>query len=184
MALKGNEAGTDGGVVWEGRPAIGVYVAIYAVIAVVAAGILIGLELYTARSVSAISNIFYHSLVVGPLTIPDAIEFITGLVVLIIFLAKLVGLVLLRASNSYQLRTDGLYVNKGIANLSNTFISAMAFSDAKLTRTIGMRMLGRGRIVVEANDGRRFELKLLKDSANVQALIRSNLSHPTVRIEK
>jgi hypothetical protein len=181
MADKDNR---DGGVVWQGRPAIGVYVLLYGVLALVAIGILVGLELYTARTISSISSVFYASPKVGPLEIPYAVEAITALIVAVVFLAKVVALLLVRASNSYELRTDGLYVNKGIANLQNTFVSAMAFSDAKLTRTLGMRIVGRGRIVVEANDGRRFEMKLIKDSSEVQSLIRSNLSHPTVRVEK
>jgi len=174
----------DTGFVWEGRPAIGVYVALYAILAAIVAAALIGLEVYAADSITSLKSAFFMSVTLGPITIPDTLEFLTGLAVLIVFLAKVVGLLLLRLGNSYQLRTDGIYVNKGLANLQNTFISAMAFSDAKLTRTLGMRLLGRGRIVVEANDGRKFELKLLKDSANVQQLIRANLSHPTVRVEK
>jgi hypothetical protein len=181
MAVAGKN---DGGVVWQGRPAIGVYVLLYGVLALVAIGILVGLELYTARAISSISGVFYATLPAGPLDIPDAVEVITVLIIAVVFLAKVVGLIITKVENSYELRTDGLYVNRGIANLQNTFISAMAFSDAKLIRTLGMRIVGRGTIVVEANDGRRFELKMIKDSSNVQSLIRSNLSHPTVRVEK
>lgn len=174
----------DGGIVWSGRPAIGVYLALYGILAAVGIAIFVGLELYAAGAVSSISGIFHDPLKLGPVDIPDAVEFVTALIIVVLYLVKVVGLVLLRASNKYELRTDGIYVNRGIANLQNTFISAMAFSDARLTKTIGMRILGRGRIVVEANDGRRFELKMLKDSDQVQAMIRSNLSHPTVRVEK
>jgi hypothetical protein len=174
----------DAGVVWRGRPAVGVYVILYGVLSLVAIGILVGLELYTARAFSAVSGAFYGSLKLGPVKIPDAVEVITALIVAVLFLVKVVRLLIFKARNSYELRTDGLYVNTGIANLQNTFISAMAFSDAKLTRTLGMRIVGLGRIEVEANDGRRFQLKMIKDSSNVQSLIRSNLSHPTVRVEK
>jgi hypothetical protein len=118
------------------------------------------------------------------LTIPDALEVVTVLIVLIAFLAKLVGLVIYRAGHSFELRIDGLYVNRGIANLQNTFISAMAFSDAKLIRTLGMRIVRRSTIIIEANDGRRFEMRMLRDGNNVQALIRNNLSHPTVRMDR
>jgi hypothetical protein len=181
MTDKGN---TDGGVVWQGRPAIGVYVALYGVLALVAAGIIVGLEVYTARTFGAVSSFFYSSLKAGPVEIPYALEAITIIIIGLVLLVRVVGLVIVRTSNSYELRTDGLYVNKGIANLQNTFVSAMAFSDAKLTRTLGMRIVGRGRIVIEANDGRRFELRMIKDSSNVQAMIRTSLSHPTVRLEK
>ena len=72
----------------------------------------------------------------------------------------------------------------GRPSRSAPFISAMAFSDAKLIRTLGMRIVGRSMIIVEANDGRKFEMRMLEDGANVQTLIRNNLSHPTVRLEK
>ncbi len=173
----------DENVVWAGRPAIAAYAVLYGVLILVLAGILVGLELFIARTVGPISGALYASLKAGPITIPDAVEVATALVLLFAFLAKLVGLALTRASSRYELRTDGLYVNKGIVSLSNTFISAVAFSDARLVRTPGMRVVGLGKIIVEANDGRRFELKMVKDSTNVQNLIRSNLSHPTVRVE-
>jgi hypothetical protein len=184
MATMVDKGNTDGGVVWQGRPAIGVYVALYGILALAAIAILVGLELYTAHAISSISSVLDGSLKAGPVDIPYGLEVITALIIAVVFLVKVVGLLIVRTSNSYELRTDGLYVNKGIANLQNTFISAMAFSDARLTRTLGMRIVGRGRIVVEANDGRRFELMMIKDSSNVQSMIRSSLSHPTVRVEK
>jgi len=177
-------SGSAGGAVWSGRPAIGVYVILYGVLSAIAAAILVGLEVWTAAKVSSLSSIFYASLHVGGVAIPDALEVATVLIVLIIFLVKVIGLVIYRAGHSYELQTDGLYVNRGIANLQNTFISAMAFSDAKLLRTLGMRLVGRSTIIIEANDGRKFEMRMLKDGPNVQYLIRSNLSHPTVRVEK
>jgi hypothetical protein len=115
--------------------------------------------------------------------IPYALEVATIAIVLLAYLAKLVGLAILRARNSYELRTDGLFINTGIANLEDVFISPMAFSDARLIRTLPMRIVGRSTIVVEANDKRRFEMRLVKDGQRVQSLIRSNLGHPVVRID-
>jgi hypothetical protein len=157
---------------------------LYGIIALVAAAVLILLEFSVASNVSGLSGIFLASINLGPVAIPYVVEVGTALIILIVYLSKAVGLVLFRAGNSYELRTDGLYVNSGIANLQNTFISAMAFSDARLVRTVGMRVVGRSLIVVEANDGRRFEMRMIKDGLNVQSLIRSNLSHPRVRVEK
>lgn len=171
------------GVIWSGRPTIGVYVMLHAIVAAVAAAILVGLEVYTADRFSAVTSLFYASLKVGPVTIPDALEVVTILIVFIAFLGKLVQLVLYRAGHSYELRSDGLYLNKGIANLQNTFISAMAFSDARLVRTLGLRIIGLSSIIVEANDGRRFEMRMILEGARVQSLIRSTLSHPTVRVD-
>ena len=84
MAEMGNR---DEGVVWRGRPAVGVYIALYGALALVAAGVLVALELYTAKSISSISGIFYGSVKVGPLSIPYAVEAITILVIAVVFLA-------------------------------------------------------------------------------------------------
>jgi hypothetical protein len=173
-----------GNVVWSGKPSIGVYVLLYGVVSAAVAAILVGLEVYAGDQVPALGNALFASLKVGSLTIPDLFEVITILILLVYFLIKVLQLSLYKAGHSYELHTDGIYVNRGIANLQNTFISAMAFSDARLIRSLGMRIVGRSLIIIEANDGRKFEMKMLKDGVNVQTLIRSNLSHPTVRIDK
>ncbi len=172
---------STGNVVWSGRPSISVYLLLYGILAAVIAAILVALEVWAGDTVS---GVFFTSVRIGALRIPDIVEVVTVLVILVFYLVQAVGLALYQYGHSYELRTDGIYVNKGIANLSNTFISAMAFSDAKLIRTLGMRIVGRSTIIIEANDGRKFELRMLKDAVNVQNLIRSNLSHPTVRVEK
>jgi hypothetical protein len=173
-----------GGVVWSGKPSISVYVLLYGVVAAVVAAILVVAEVYAANSVKEIGDIFFSSVTLGSVKIPDIVEVVTVLVILVFFLVRVVGLSLYKAGHSYELHTDGMYVNRGIANLQNTFISAMAFSDARLIRSLGMRIVGRSTIIIEANDGRKFEMKMIKDGFNVQTLIRSNLSHPTVRIDK
>jgi hypothetical protein len=177
-------SGTSLDAVWKGRPSIGVYVLLYGILAAVSAAIFVGLEVWTADQFSAIKSVFFASLNAGPLVIPYALEVVTVLIVLIAFLAKLIGLVLYRAGHSFELHTDGIYVNRGIANLQNTFISAMAFSDAKLIQTLGMRVVRRSTIIIEANDGRRFEMRMLREGTNVQSMIRNNLSHPTVRVDR
>jgi hypothetical protein len=173
-----------GGVVWSGKPSIGVYLLLYGVASAIVAAVLVLLEVWVAGKVGAASSLIYASVKVGSFSIPDVLEVVTVLIILVIYLVKVVRLSLYKAGHSYELHTDGLYVNRGIANLQNTFISAMAFSDARLIRSLGMRIVGRSTIVVEANDGRKFEMRMLKDGMNVQTLIRSNLSHPTVRVEK
>jgi len=59
----------------------------------------------------------------------------------------------------------------------------MAFSDARLVQDLSMRMVKRGLIVVEANDGRKFSLMLVEKPQVVQELIRRTLAHPVVRVE-
>lgn len=173
---------TEGGVVWHGRPSIGPYLALYGILAATAIAVLVVLELWVGFNVAG-ASFLKSSISVGGTRIPYPIEIVTAVVVCAAYLVKALRLLVVRFENSYELRNDGLYFNRGIANLSDTFLSPMAFSDARLVRTIGMRMVGRSLIVIEANDGRRFELKMIKDGPEVQALIRRNMAHPTVRIE-
>lgn len=182
--MKSGPAYATGEVVWAGRPSIGVYVALYGILSAIVAALLVGAEVFTGDRVPGIGGAMFASLKLGSFAIPDFVEVVTILVVLIFFLVKVVQLVIYKVGHSYELHTDGIYVNRGIANLQNTFISAMAFSDARLVRTLGMRIVGRSLIVIEANDGRKFDMRMLKDGLNVQTLIRSNLSHPTVRVDK
>ncbi len=170
------------GAVWKGRPSIGSYAALYAIVWIVILVVLEALELWASSNLGPASSIFSASLKLGSVKIPSVFEVATAIIVVLLYLGRLVGLLLLRARNSYELRSDGLYLNRGILNLQNVFVSAMAFSDARLIRPLGMRLVGRSLIVVEANDGRKFELRLIKDGLHVQTLIRETLSHPTVRV--
>jgi hypothetical protein len=168
-------------VVWKGRPSVLPFAVLYGVLGVIIIAALVSLELWFAGSFGMPS--LAATLSIGGLSIPYGVETITIALVVLGYLFKLAGLAILRARNSYELRTDGLYINTGIANLENTFISPLAFSDARLIRTISMRLVGRSLIVVEANDKRRFEMKMIKDGLKVQNLIRRNLARPTVRLE-
>jgi hypothetical protein len=170
-------------VVWKARPSIAPYVILYGIAALILAAILVALELYLAGGLLG-AAVTTAPLTIGSVSIPYALEVITVVVVFFGYLAKIFGLIILRARERYELRTDGLYINRGIVSLENDFISPMAFSDARLIRTLGMRLVGRSKIIVEANDKRRFEMKLIKDGQTVQGLIRSNLAHPTVRLER
>jgi hypothetical protein len=170
-------------LVWKGRPSIGPYLALNGVLALVLIVVLVGLELLFAGRLLGPSAAT-ASLSIGAFTIPYALEAITVGLIVFGYVVSVLGLVILRARNSYELRTDGLYIKTGIANLEDIFVSPIAFSDARLIRTISMRLLGRSEIIVEANDKRRFEMKMIKDGPVVQSLIRSNLAHPTVRLER
>lgn len=183
---RGESMTTSGGagsgpVVWKGRPSVGPYVALYGALAAVVTVVLLALE-FILSGYHGLS-LLDRSVTLAGITVPYALEVATVTLVLLWYLAKLVGLALLRARNSYELRSDGLQVNRGIARLENTFVSPMAFSDARLIRTIGMRLVGRSLIIVDTNDNRHFELRMVKDGMKVQAMIRDSLGHPTVRLD-
>ena len=158
------------------------YVAIYGIICLVVAVVLITLEYYLGGISGIGSTIFPSSLVLGTVNLPYPVEVLSTVIILVIFFAEAAKLAFFRARSKYALYDDGLYVDTGIVNLENTFLSPLAFSDARLIRTWSMRIVNRGLIIVDANDGRHFHLRLVKDPIKVQALIRDTLSHPRVKI--
>ncbi len=169
--------------VWHGKPSVGSYVIIYGLLALIAIVILVTLEYYAGLS-SGAKPIFPSSITISGIILPYPVELFTAIIIAVIFVIKLVQLAFIWATNTYDLLPDGLYVNQGLINLQNTLLSPMAFSDARLIRTWPMRLAGRGLIIVEANDGRRFYLRYIRNPLSVQAMIRSTLARPTVRTEK
>ena len=160
-----------------------VFYALYGVVALVIAVILLGIELWFAGNIAIGSKIFPKSIPFGGVKVPYPIEVVTFVIILIAYLGKVIQLALLRARNKYELREDGLYVDLGIVNLQNTFVAPMAFSDARLNMPLSLRIVKRGTIVVDTNDNRHFKLLLIVDPLTVQGLIRRTLGHPVVRVE-
>ena len=169
--------------VWFGRPSVSVFYLVYGIVALVIGGILVGLELWAGSRFAAGGALLPKYVTLGGTTIEYPVELVTVLIVVVAYLIKAIQLVILRASHKYILREDGLYVDKGIFNLQNTFIAPMAFSDARLNLPVGLRLVRRGNIIVDANDNRHFQLLLIKDPMMVQDLIRRTLGHPVVRID-
>lgn len=164
--------------VWSGRPSIAPYLILRAVFFLIALAILLGLELWYAGRHTLGSDLFskFHG-------IPYPGEIATAVLIGLLFLGSAVRLIGLWATNRYELFQDGIYINRGIVNLENAYLAPMAFSDARLYRSWEMRIIKRGQIIVEANDGRKFTLHLIKEPLKVQYLIRETLGHPTVRTE-
>lgn len=167
-------------LVWRSRPSISPLVVIYGIVSMIVLLILVTLE-YVAGSNS--TTLLPASIDAGGTIIYYPVELATAIVIILIFIAKALGLFLLRARSRYELYDDGLYVNLGILNLESTFVSPMAFSDARLIRTVSLRIVQRGNIIVDSNDGRHFYLKLIKDPLTVQSLIRTTLGRPRVRTD-
>ena len=125
--------------------------------------------------------VFPSSLKIG-VEIPYPVETFTVAFIFVIYLAETIRLAFLRLRNRYELYDDGLYLDTGIVNLRNVYVSPMGFSDARLFRTWILRFAKRGSIILDTNDHRHFELLLLENPEEVQATIRRTLGRPTIRI--
>ena len=169
-------------LVWKGRPAVGSLIAIYGLISIIVIVVLVTIEWYVGNYYSIGKQIFPNSITVGSVTIPYPVELATAVIILLVYLGAVVQLLWLRARNSYELYSDGLYVNTGLINLENVYVAPMAFSDARLIRTWVLRLVNKGLIIIDTNDGRHFQLKYIRNAMEVQSLIRQTLGHPSVRI--
>lgn len=169
--------------VWLGRPSVSVFYIIYGIISIAVIAVLVGLELWAGGRIPGGRLLFPKSIAFGGKVIPYPVEVATTTIVIVAYLVKDLQLAILRASHKYVLREDGLYVDRGIFNLQNTFIAPMAFSDARLNLPVSLRLVHRGNIIVDANDNRHFQLLLIKNSVEVQDLIRRTLGHPVVRVD-
>jgi hypothetical protein len=174
----------SGGPIWHGKPAIGSYVIIYGLIAIVVILILVTLEYVLSTSSPIARSLMPPQARFGSTIVPYPVEILTTLAIVVVFLYKLIRLTIIWATNTYDLLPDGLYINHGLINLENTLVAPIAFSDARLIRTWILRLAARGLIIVEANDGRRFYLQYVKNPIQVQSLIRKTLARPTFRTEE
>ena len=166
--------------IWSGRPSVSVYYSVYGAIAIVLAAVLVIIEVWIGNYAKIGETIFPTSF----RGIPYPAELATVDTISLAYLVEAVSLALLRKRNRYELYDDGLYINTGIVNLENVYLSPMAFSDARLFRTLSLRVVKRGKIIVDTNDQRHFQLLLIENPTVVQNLIRSTLGHPTVRLDK
>lgn len=167
---------------WSGRPSVGSYIALYAILYAALSILLITVEFYVASTPFG-SGLLPSSISFASLTLPYPLQLLTAFIFLLAFLVKATGLLLMKARTKYSLFDDGLYIDLGLVNLENIFVAPMAFSDARLYMSLGMRMMKKGSIIVDTNDGRHFELKMVANPVQVQGLIRQTLSHPTFRTQ-
>ena len=168
--------------IWAGQPSVSVYYGIYGVLSVIIAAILLTIEIWLGQHM-AIGHLIFPQRIRFIVDLYYPVEIITIVIIFLVFLTKAIRLAFLRAQNKYELRSDGLYMNLGIVNLENVYVSPMGFSDARVFRSLSSRLAKRGNIVIDTNDQRHFMLMSLKDPLEVQALIRRTMGRPTVRIE-
>jgi membrane protein YdbS with pleckstrin-like domain len=107
----------------------------------------------------------------------------TALVLLIAWLVSLSNLLLLKASNTYILRRDGLQVESGILRTKSFVVPPSGFSDLEVIRTLYSRLLNFGYIVIRTQGRREIRMVRVRDPRNVAEQIREVMARPTVRID-
>jgi uncharacterized membrane protein YdbT with pleckstrin-like domain len=106
----------------------------------------------------------------------------TGLVFLIVWVVSLVHLLLLRASNTYILRNDGLEVRYGIVSSKSFVLSASGFSDLEVIRSVSGRIIGMGDMVIRTQGERDVKMVRVRHPLEVADKIRQVMARPIVRI--
>ncbi|HVP41630.1 MAG TPA: PH domain-containing protein [Candidatus Krumholzibacteriaceae bacterium] len=107
----------------------------------------------------------------------------TGLVFFIVWVASLAHLLLLRASNTYILRNDGLEVRYGIVSSKSFVLSPSGFSDLEVIRSVSGRIIGIGDMVVRTQGERDVKMVRVRHPLEVADKIRQVMARPIVRIE-
>ena len=157
-------------VVWSGRPWITPALAVRTVGVVVVLAIVLFLESFV--------GVFHNTLVMVPVWLLTATVF--GL----LWLVGIFDLVVLRASNSYILRQDGLEVKRGILRLHTFIVTPQGFGDLMANQSIGGRILDYGDLMVDSQGEKKTRLQLIRRPTYVADLMREIMGKPIVRVEE
>ena len=91
---------------------------------------------------------------------------------------------LLRASNSYILREDGLEVRIGVVTSKSFVIAPSGFSDLEVVRSISARIVGSGDIVIHTQGDSDIRMEKVRRPLKVAAQIREVMARPFARMGK
>jgi uncharacterized membrane protein YdbT with pleckstrin-like domain len=89
---------------------------------------------------------------------------------------------LLRASNSYILREDGLEIRAGIVTSKSFIIAPSGFSDLEVVRSISARIVGSGDIVIHTQGDSDIRMEKVRSPLKVAAQIREVMGRPFARM--
>ncbi|GEM_PF-1632227 len=178
----GREEQRSNALLWSDRPAVGPVLIVLGMLFLLAIVILVSLEWFLGNYVGGFTPFLPRSAQIGDVVVQYPVEILTIVILLAIYLGKVIQLAFIRIRNKYELYEDGLYLQHGVLNLENSFLSPVAFSDVILYRSVWLRIVGRGNIIIHANDGRQFRLSYIKEPLKVQNLMRETLTRLRVRI--
>jgi uncharacterized membrane protein YdbT with pleckstrin-like domain len=106
----------------------------------------------------------------------------TGLVFLIFWVVNQAHLLLLRASNTYILRSDGLEVRYGIVSSKSFVLSPSGFSDLEVIRSVAGRIIGMGDMIIRTQGERDVKMVRVRHPLEAADKIRQVMARPIVRI--
>lgn len=106
---------------------------------------------------------------------------------LLIFLAWVFSMVrplLIRASNLYILRSDGLEIRAGILTSKSFVVAPSGFSDLEVIRSISARIINSGHIIIRTQGDTNIKMEKVRNPLKVAGQIREVMARPTVRVER
>jgi uncharacterized membrane protein YdbT with pleckstrin-like domain len=107
----------------------------------------------------------------------------TALAIFLVWVVSLTHLLVLRASNTYILRNDGLEVRTGILASKSFVVAPTGFSDLEVIRSVSGRIVNSGNIIVRTQGDSDIKMIKIKKPLKVADQIREVMARPTVRIE-
>lgn len=164
------ELNTKARELWTGKPWILPNVLARSILAAVAAVVISWLEFYfNVESNTQILNL--------------PIVLWTALAIFLVWVLSLTHLLVLRASNTYILRNDGLEVRTGILTSKSFVVAPAGFSDLEVTRSVSGRIVNSGNILVRTQGDSNIKMVKVRKPLKVADQIREVMARPTVRIE-
>lgn len=169
------ELNTKARELWTGKPWILPNVLARSILAALAAVVISWLEFYfnTANNTPIASAPI--------LSIPIILW--TVLAIFLVWVLSLTHLLVLRASNTYILRNDGLEVRTGILTSKSFVVAPAGFSDLEVIRSVSGRIVNSGNITIRTQGDSDIKMVKVRKPLKVADQIREVMARPTVRIE-
>jgi uncharacterized membrane protein YdbT with pleckstrin-like domain len=156
-------------VVWHGKPWIVPVVIVRTVTVIVLSILFLTLEFYSGGASLGLAGLPVWAW--------------TLLVFIVVWLVSMLELMVFRATNTYELRQDGLEVERGILRLHSFVVTPSGFGDLLVYQSIGGRIFGYGELTVNSQGERETKLRLVRSPAEAASLIRDVMGKPIVRVE-
>jgi len=108
----------------------------------------------------------------------------TALALFIAWLASTVRSFLLRASNLYVLKEDGLEVRVGVVTSKSFVVSPVGFSDLEIVRSLSARIVNSGEIIIHTQGDSDIRMERVRSPLKVAAQIREVMGRSFARTAK